>query len=152
MDKLPAAALTVVQSPPSTTGEQMTIDDYLDKAPTSYVICREGAHYFAPADPRTMRFRQRADGYDVWTTDCENCGAVYREEVWLIMERDGMVTRMDFISRTTRYYNLGEGQTPYLLPPGSGRIPKREFRQSRVSRAFVGKPVKRAGRRSGGGS
>lgn len=140
--------LAVVQSPPpaDVAAEDAAIDSYLDKAPPTFVICRVGNHYIPPADPRTMLFRRRADGYDVWTADCENCGAVFREEVWMIHERDGVVTKMEFVSSRTGYYALGKDAVPYLLPPGSGRISKRQFRQARVGRAFIGRPIRRGGR------
>lgn len=139
--------LAVVQSPPPAdiAVTDAAIDGYLDKAPPSFVICRAGGHSIPVPDPRSMVFHRRSDGYDVWTADCENCHAVFREEVWLIHERDGVVTRMEAVSSRMGYYALGSDAVPYLLH-GAGRISRRDFRQARVSRAFVGSRVRRAGR------
>lgn len=123
-----------------------SFEKYLDTAPESYLNCREGNHSYPRVKITDKVFDRDSQGFDIFNVDCDCCGAAYRHEVWLIVERKGVVIRCELIDVETRYHPEKE----YLLPPGSGKggTRGRAVVQARTTRALAGTKIKRRKRKT----
>lgn len=140
-------------TPPRQRMMTKDISDYIRTAPDRYLACREGRHRYPRVPLSEMRFKQDGKGFDIYVVDCEDCGAAYREEKWLIVTNsDGIVLKMEFVGAVTKYHRLSDDEPDYLLPPGNGYLSGRDLRETRVADHFVGHKVRRVGSRGRGGT
>lgn len=144
-------AVEKLEQPEQVGGRKQITDydaivEYVESVPADYVQCRENQrHTYPPIDPRQMRLTPTEDGYDEVKTTCTECGMAFKFEVWMIKENpDGTVFNMRLIDQGMGYHKPKENQPAYLMPKGTGRVARRDFREVRVSQYFVGKKIRRA--------
>lgn len=112
------------------------VERFMETADPSVLGCRSDAHRFPKPDEIGWVFRV-SGGYHIREFACKDCAKVRRTQWWDIMtNRTGVVTRMDYIKTTLTY------DKEYLLPPGTGRSRKGQWREAAGRAAVVGKVIR----------
>jgi len=126
------------RSTAATRRRQATDEDlerFAEQADSDVLGCRSEAHNFPKPSEIGWNFKV-SGSFHIRTFTCKDCGRATRTQRWdIITNRTGVVTRMDYVDTKMSY---GDG---YLLPAGSGRSRKTQWREVVARTAVVGKKI-----------